>query len=226
VEQEYKTIKRVEIVKTVVVLGMHRSGTSALMGVLQMIGVKIPEYPNDKDKYNEKGYFENEEFRELEKKVIGHKKWKEIVPHQELLKKVEENRNEFLELLHKHRTGEVWACKLVRTSMFPEMLENIPNLHILYTIRDPESVFKSLEWRDKLKRDLCYELWCEYNFRIMRFLSRNSIPFLLVYYDDMIDRTDEVMYKIGKFLDIDISKDSLNNINKFILSRLRHFGCT
>jgi glycosyltransferase involved in cell wall biosynthesis len=44
----------------VLIVGMHRSGTSALSGVLNMLGVAVPEDLHPADEHNQRGYFEPE----------------------------------------------------------------------------------------------------------------------------------------------------------------------
>ncbi|HJX24749.1 MAG TPA: hypothetical protein VJ252_01225, partial [Chthoniobacterales bacterium] len=47
--------------KAVVILGMHRSGTSALCGALDLLGVDFGERLMPANHANEKGYWEHEE---------------------------------------------------------------------------------------------------------------------------------------------------------------------
>ena len=45
--------------KCLIVLGMHRSGTSAITGLLSKLGIALGTNLMVGDEYNEKGYFEN-----------------------------------------------------------------------------------------------------------------------------------------------------------------------
>ncbi len=49
----------------IVILGMHRSGTSALAGILNILGCDLPATPMSANAYNEKGYFESNVIRTL-----------------------------------------------------------------------------------------------------------------------------------------------------------------
>ena len=51
--------------KCIVVLGMHRSGTSVLMGVLSMLGVELGLNLMAPTEGNPRGYFENQSICEL-----------------------------------------------------------------------------------------------------------------------------------------------------------------
>ena len=55
----------------IVILGMHRSGTSALAGVLNMLGCDLPETLMPANAYNEKGYFESNAIRLLNDRVCS-----------------------------------------------------------------------------------------------------------------------------------------------------------
>lgn len=44
--------------QAIIVLGMHRSGTSALAGALAKLGAGLPARLMSENQYNPKGYFE------------------------------------------------------------------------------------------------------------------------------------------------------------------------
>src|SRR5262245_34264438 len=43
----------------IVVFGMHRSGTSAMSGVLHHLGADVPRHLDQANSYNERGYWES-----------------------------------------------------------------------------------------------------------------------------------------------------------------------
>jgi len=70
--------------KCIVILGMHRSGTSALSGVLHILGLHlgkeiIPPHPS-----NPKGFFENDRIRWFNEKILDllHGKWDDTLEMQ------------------------------------------------------------------------------------------------------------------------------------------------
>ncbi|GAG21323.1 unnamed protein product, partial [marine sediment metagenome] len=127
--------------KAVVVAGMHRSGTSAIMGVLQVLGVDIGDDLGAPDEYNEKGYFENREFELFEhlplKAVTGQDDWAHP-PQEEALNEVLPQFTDHLKsLVSKYARSEIWGYKSARGLAFPEYLKQIPNLHLIVNIRSP-----------------------------------------------------------------------------------------
>lgn len=54
----------------VLVIGMHRSGTSALSGVLTMLGVPAPAVLHAADRHNERGYFEPQAIIDFHERVF------------------------------------------------------------------------------------------------------------------------------------------------------------
>jgi hypothetical protein len=56
--------------KAILVLGMHRSGTSALSGVMHLLGVKAPEHIQPGNEFNEKGYWESQPIVRLNERIL------------------------------------------------------------------------------------------------------------------------------------------------------------
>lgn len=54
-----------------VILGMHRSGTSALGGVLSLLGCDMPRHPRGAEPQNPKGYFEPRPLNELNDEILA-----------------------------------------------------------------------------------------------------------------------------------------------------------
>jgi len=56
----------------VIVLGMHRSGTSAFTGALKIAGFDLGRDIMQANEYNVKGYFENNKIVELNDKILDY----------------------------------------------------------------------------------------------------------------------------------------------------------
>ncbi len=59
----------------ILVLGMHRSGTSALAGVLHLLGAAMPDDLMAGDQYNEKGYWESKEIADFNDELFKSAGW-------------------------------------------------------------------------------------------------------------------------------------------------------
>lgn len=211
--------------KAVIVVGMHRSGSSATMGVLRCLGVDIGDDLGGKNIFNEKGYLENQEFYRFEKKILRNSgaDWKTIIPEIKIYKTFSFYEKEFELLIKKYNRSKYWGYKAIRGGLFPKTLKKIPNLHLIIILRSPEAVSKSLKRRNNFTKEFSLWLWSNYYFRILRFLSRNPYPFLIINYDDMVENTREICLKISKFLGFKPSKEQLKCAEEFIENRLRHF---
>ena len=56
--------------KTIVILGMHRSGTSMLAGILEKLGISMGKSTIEKSINNPFGYFEDYEFLDLNQRIL------------------------------------------------------------------------------------------------------------------------------------------------------------
>jgi len=213
--------------KAVIVVGMHRSGSSATMGMLRILGVDIgDDLGSSGDSNNPKGYLENQEFYQFERKILRQTgaRWDYAVPEEQILRTFKFYEKEFKILLRKFNRSEYWGYKAIRGGLFPEYLSKIPNLYLIICWRSPEAVVKSLKRRNGFTTEKSLWLYSTYYFRIFRYLSNHQeIPVHIVNYDSLVDNPKKELKKIAKFLDIEITKDMLDESEKWIEKRYRHF---
>jgi len=57
--------------KCIIVLGMHRSGTSAFTGVLNILGVELGSNLMEPTKENPRGYFEKRAVMEINDEILN-----------------------------------------------------------------------------------------------------------------------------------------------------------
>jgi len=218
--------------KAVFVVGMHRSGTSAMMGILRILGVDIgnPERLKHKDRWNEKGYLENPDFQMFERRLIGEEGWRYIEREEAIYKKLDSKRNEFKAIVAKYNRSPLWSYKAIRSMIFPKIFEMIPNIHFVVMIRNPESIAKSLGkfWgphvpkKGRMLGSEAFRLYGIYYFRFLRWLSRNDYPYIFVNYDDLVDNAEVVMRKVANFIGVQLTKNHIKEGKQWIEKRLRH----
>ena len=212
--------------KAVVVAGMHRSGTSAIMGILQVLGVDIGDDLGAPDEFNEKGYFENRDFELFEhlplKHVTGRDAWDHPPTEDSLNEILPMYEGQLKTLISKYSRSEIWGFKSARGLCFPEYLKQIPNLYLIVNIRSPEAVAASLERRNGINSGHAQYLWSLHYWRLMKFLSRNEIPYMIVNYDDLVDCTKAVMKRVAGFIGIEITAEQIAEGCDLIDGRLRH----
>ena len=155
------------------ILGMHRSGTSALTRVLNLMGPELPDDVLTADKYNSKGYWESNAVVQLNDRILNHfdKSWKTpspmpqrwfgqaatqnfIAEAKELIRREFSLSTDFLiKDPRLSRTLPVWRAALsdIETPMV-----------CLIAIRHPEEVCRSLMLRNNMSREHAYGLWTRY----------------------------------------------------------------
>ncbi|MBB3998889.1 sulfotransferase family protein [Aureimonas pseudogalii] len=117
------------------VLGMHRSGTSALTGLLERLGIPVAGELLPAEAYNEKGLYENRAVNAFHNRLLAHlgSRWDDPMPVS----------NGFVET----RAGEAFAAELAGI-ISSELLAEAP----IFAVKDPRmSRFVPL-WRAAMAR--------------------------------------------------------------------------
>lgn len=154
-----------------VVIGMHRSGTSATTGALQCLGIQLGKklYAGHQN-INAKGYFEHSDIADTNEEALlamasgwddilikPDNWWQSEVLHPYTRKIREYIRKDFAQ-------SQLWAIKDPRVCrLLPWWLdilkaENVVP-HFLFVVRSPNAVFRSLEQRDGISKEKAYLLW-------------------------------------------------------------------
>ncbi|QUJ76023.1 sulfotransferase [Sulfitobacter albidus] len=152
------------------VLGMHRSGTSALTGVLSRLGCDLPQTLMPANEFNAKGYFESLEFYQMNDAILdsGGSRWDDWQPFNP--EWYESHRaEEFLErgaqaLQSEFGTSRLFALKDPRISLlmpfWKRLLaqEKIKPTYV-HIHRNPMAVATSLNRRDAMPLAYGLLLW-------------------------------------------------------------------
>ncbi|MEX2519089.1 MAG: sulfotransferase family protein [Paracoccaceae bacterium] len=154
----------------IVVLGMHRSGTSALAGALHLMGCDAPTTPMKPTEANEKGYFESEPIYGLHTALLDSagSRWDDWLPINSVWYKsvwAEEYHNRAVELLDSEfGTSRLFVlkdpriCRLVPFWEDALAASNVAPRFVL-THRNPIEVANSLSGRDELNQGLGMLIW-------------------------------------------------------------------
>ena len=156
-----------------IVLGMHRSGTSALAGALKILGVELGEpLMAPRDGENTRGYFEHLEIYAFHQRLLETLgvTWDDLrSPRLEAGDPFfDELRAELAGLLRHHFAGApLWAAKDPRACRFvPLWRAALTELgcspRYLIVFRHPDEVAASLARRDRFSRDKSDLLWADH----------------------------------------------------------------
>ncbi|MCK4830826.1 hypothetical protein KA005_84725, partial [bacterium] len=162
--------------KAIRILGMHRSGTSAITRAVNLLGVYLGE---GKDimaagSDNPAGFWERNDIVELHDRILKpfKKSWGTALPlpdNWHLSKEMMPFRNELFELVKKDFGDKtIWAWKDPRTSILLDIWKDVLNeldieLNCVLVTRNPLDSAKSLEKRNGFSYDKSFGIWLNYN---------------------------------------------------------------
>jgi hypothetical protein len=210
--------------RAVLVIGMHRSGTSALARGLQMLGVYLGNNFLDTRPDNPTGYWEDKNIYELNERLLAALglKWEEVAliddtrwhrPEVEVLlvEAVEYLRSQFV-------SHPLWGFKDPRTiRLLPFWQSVLRRLDVhecyLVVIRNPRSVAQSLLKRHGMDEITAHFLWLVY---MVPYLSEIAgKPFIVADYDMVMADPRQQIERIALGLKIPLDESATDAIEQF-----------
>jgi hypothetical protein len=181
---------------SLLILGMHRSGTSCLTGSLQNAGIALGDF-HTWNPFNKKGNRENQGFVDLHDSILEHNGGAWDQPPATSVwsnENVEAGRT----LLKSYADHALFCFKDPRALLVLDGWKRLyPQMEYIGIFRHPNAVAESLYRRDKTPRDQALGLWYAYNKRLLK--EYRSNPFSILCFDD----DDEIFHaKLNKALDI------------------------
>ena len=166
----------------VIVLGMHRSGTSLLAGSLEAAGLHLGEV-NQAAPFNPKGNRENESIRDFHDDLLARHGAAWNTPPKRQIRWRQLDNDRALSLVDPYlRDGVPWGFKDPRTLWMVEgWLRLLPNARIIGVFRHPLLVVRSLAARSgdlAIETDAALRLWCAYNSELLRLHRKFRFPLL------------------------------------------------
>jgi len=219
--------------RLIVVLGMHRSGTSAVTRGLQVLRVSLGDrMMPPAEGNNAKGFWEDIDLNALNIQMLAavRSDWSYLTPIE--TKDVETLRNAGYFL----RAVELLRQKVGGVAVFgfkdPRVAKLLPfwkevfvhcqfDVSYVLTVRHPLSVTRSLIKRDGLPAEKCYLLWLEY---VLKSLADSAgCQRVLVDYDLLMKSPDHELGRLATQLDLTLDAEELQNYKTgFLDQSLRH----
>ncbi len=212
--------------KVVVVLGMHRSGTSALMGIVNKLGVFVGNNLIEPVKgVNDKGFWEDKSILETHNKLYESLSldWDGVFDSSKVNwsnKLITNHINKLDSIIANDFIGhEIWGFKDPRTCRLLPVWKTLfknHNIKPIYLIiyRHPSEVVKSLAHRDGLDKQHSLLLWLLHNLDA-EYYTRTSAR-IFVNYSSLINNTNIELSKISKHLSENNVQSNFTN-NKYII---------
>ena len=176
----------------IIVLGMHRSGTSCIGNLLTKLGVYFgdPSVSTGSSEQNRKGFFERRDLREICDAILqgaGRDWWavKDFSPDQVPPHVQAEVHEKFDRLVQDLDQNRPWFIKEPRLCLvWPVLSGRVPNPVFLHVWRNPIEVARSLTTRNGFPMDFGVALWETY-VRSAHAVSRGR-PSVIVPYNELL----------------------------------------
>jgi O-antigen biosynthesis protein len=212
----------------VCITGMHRSGTSMIARLLNICGLYLGAendlLPPASD--NLEGFWENRQFMLLNDDLLSElgggwdyppaidSGWEKSHRFSYIIPKA-------LELLQQFSAHGHWGWKDPRNSLtFPFWKERIPSMKVVICLRNPLEVANSLMKRNYFSPALAFNLWFDYNQRILS--SSEPENRIITHYDSYFRDPYSELMRILKFLEMEVSEQHLVESIGVVSPPLRH----
>lgn len=218
----------------VIIMGMHRSGTSAFARVLNLLGVDLGSSFLEADSANPRGYWEHLEIYDTHERLLNSmgRVWHSIFPFPE----------GYLQLssmdFYKKQLINVVTRDFSRTKLWglkdPRLCRLLPIWHsvfdavgceplFVFVIRNPAEVVASLMRRDGFSESKCYIMWLLHTLESER--DSRRYPRIFVTYDQILSDWKSVVTRIGDRFNLDWPNNPVqveSAVSSFLSPDLRH----
>jgi len=211
----------------IVVLGMHRSGTSAITRGLQVMGVELGDklMPGIEGN-NAKGFWEDIDINSLNNEMLKllKKDWYSLIPIEQHDIEALNKAGYFLsavELLSRKMADFLnFAFKDPRISKLLPFWKSVfshcrLDVRYVVAIRNPISVAKSLLKRDKFDMRVSYLLWLGHVITIMS--GTEGCKRVFVDYDRLMQSPEHDLYRVAECFGLEIDPIELENYKQEFL---------
>ncbi|MBQ4829542.1 hypothetical protein J8L84_09630 [Alteromonas sp. MMG017] len=212
--------------KAILVIGMHRSGTSAVSGLLAEMGVFMGKTLFAAQKgVNEKGFYENSELVGLNEQILDRLLWSWDDPlaacidkHLPELDNAIENKGRRI-IANDYENQSAWGMKDPRTTLLLPFWQKVidqSDIEATYVlmIRSPFEVYASLKKRDGFSLEKSLMLWI--NYTLSGYFNSVDKNLFVLAYERLLSNPQVVAKELAMVasLDVEFDPDSLNFIDK------------
>lgn len=212
--------------KAILVIGMHRSGTSAVSGLLAEMGVFMGKTLFAAQKgVNEKGFYENSQLVALNEQVLDELLWSWDDPLAECIARcIPDIRSVYTKkgndvIAKGYESQSAWGMKDPRTTLLLPFWQKIieqSNIDATYVlmVRSPLEVYASLKKRDGFSLEKSLILWI--NYTLSGYFNSIDKNLFVLAYERLLHSPQSVASELTKVasLNIDFDAKKLNFIDK------------
>lgn len=206
--------------KVVVVLGMHRSGTSTVALMLQELGVNMGDRLLGASSSNPYGHAEDEDFLDLHKLILKESKgsW-DFPPRQIKLNRIFEKHKDKVEsLIDNKSVKELWGWKEPRTTLLSNNYnELLDNPYYICVHRNDLEIASSLKTRNRMPIKKGVKLAKRYKGDLNSFIqSCNPNRVLHIKFSELYNSEYNITSQIVAYLDIQPTQKQIMNAREVI----------
>ena len=220
----------------IVILGMHRSGTSALARILNLLGCDIPRTLIEPNEGNEKGYWESPLINRLNDDVLASggmswRDWRDFDKDWHEDQKHIEFKSRALNILeNEFGSSNLFVLKDPRISrlaiFWSRVLKDFKaNMLTVCLVRNPLEVAASLHKRNNIEPIISYLIWLRYILDA-EFYTRGT-PRLFVNFDGLLANWRRETERVSKRLKISwpiLPAQVENEIDEFLSIEQKHYN--
>lgn len=203
----------------ILVLGMHRSGTSYLASRLQAMGLDLGKDLVGAQPGNPRGHFEDRSVLAFHEKLIADRRspagWafdREMMVTERLPQPwTPEEQAQAEALVEARQSARPWGWKEPRTALFlPAWRELLPDLRAVVIYRHPLAVhfsaFRRRHWDLAVFPDQVFRAYATYNRELLRAIAERPEQFLIVHADTAFGDLDRLDDALARFLPSGLGK--------------------
>ena len=218
--------------KAICILGMHRSGTSAITRGVNLLGAYLGEESDlmGAAPDNPEGYWERNDIYELHERMLATLKrtWDTTAPlpeHWPESREINSFKVELTALIKKNFSGhQLWAWKDPRTMillpLWKEVLDQLGiELSVIFVLRNPLDIARSLHKRDGFSYDKGFGIWL--NYTLLALMAIQDLPTAFISYDAFLSNWELESGRCATVLGISWPEDHATLIRQTMQSFLR-----
>ena len=171
-------MKKDKAEKFFLVVGMHRSGTSCLTGVLERCGVRLGNVRKG-GLFNKKGYFEIREVQQIHDQILALNRGNWYNPPENIIVHPV-HRQQLIEISQQLKQHQFAALKDPRSILILDTWKEIigSSYQLIGTFRHPLAVGHSIATRNHLSLEQGLTAWIAYNKRLVQAHQENQFPLI------------------------------------------------
>lgn len=188
----------------IIVLGMHRSGTSAVTSLIEAMGVHVgtPSEMIPPSDDNPKGFFERGDVLAINQAIFRHhiSNWYNVARYDLQTRPIPDMLQQKMQtIIGKMKYYKSFVIKDPRFCYtLPDWLPFLPDPVIVYCVRHPTSIAHSLKLRNDMPEDEALLLWERYTTHALK--NIDGLPVVACRYESLIEAPEETVLGMHRLL--------------------------